>query len=51
MFLLKACGMYVGEEFWRGSPKERDQLGDQGIDGRIILKLFSINRMVGSVLA
>jgi hypothetical protein len=51
MFILNACGIYGGEEFWWGSSKERDQLGDQSIDGRIILKLSSINRMVGSVPA
>jgi hypothetical protein len=24
--------------FWCGNPRERDHLGDPGIDGRIILK-------------
>jgi len=51
MFILRACDTYGGEEFWWGSPKRRDQFGDRGIDGRIILKLASINSMVGSVLA
>jgi hypothetical protein len=36
MFILKACGTYWGEEIWWGSLKERDQMGDQGINGRII---------------
>jgi hypothetical protein len=33
--------MYGGEEytgFWWGNMTERDHLGDQGIDGRIILR-------------
>jgi hypothetical protein len=40
-----ACSAYGGEErrgacrvFWWGNLKERDHLGDQGPDGRIILR-------------
>ena len=29
-------GLHTG--FWRGNLRERDQLGDPGMDGRIILK-------------
>jgi len=25
-------------EFWCGNPKDRDHLGDTGVDGRIILR-------------
>jgi len=37
----EACSTYVVEEyagFWWGNLRERDQLEDLGIDGRIILK-------------
>jgi hypothetical protein len=33
--------VYEGEEyigFWWGNPRERDHLGDPGLDGRIILR-------------
>jgi hypothetical protein len=37
-----ACSAYGGEErhigFWWGNLRERDHLGDQGVDGRIILR-------------
>jgi hypothetical protein len=36
-----ACSAYGGEVytgFWWGNQKERDHMGDQGIDGRIILR-------------
>jgi len=36
-----ACSTYGGEVytgFWWGNLRERDQLGDLGVDGRIILK-------------
>ena len=37
-----ACSAYGGEEaytvFWWGSLRERDHLGDQDVDGRIILR-------------
>jgi len=37
-----ACCTYGGRrgytEFWWGNLRERDHLGDPGIDGRIILK-------------
>ena len=29
--------MYTG--FWWGNPKKRDQLGDPGVDGRIICEI------------
>ena len=39
-----ACGTYGGEEmytgFWWGDLRERDQLEDLDVDGRIILKLI-----------
>ena len=39
----RACSAYAGEErriqgFGGGNLKERDHLGDSGIDGRIILR-------------
>jgi hypothetical protein len=38
----EACSAYgEGEaytEFWWGNPKERDNLGDSGVDGSIILR-------------
>jgi hypothetical protein len=36
-----ACSAYRGEAytgFWLGNLRERDHLGDPGIDGRIILR-------------
>jgi len=36
-----ACSAYGVEEytgFWSGNLKERDHLGDPGVDGRIILR-------------
>jgi len=37
-----ACSAYGGEErctgFWWGNMRERDHLGDPGVDGRIILR-------------
>jgi hypothetical protein len=38
----RACSTYGGEEeysgFWWGNPRERVQLEDPGVDGRIILR-------------
>jgi hypothetical protein len=36
----RACSAYGGEEMriWWGNLRERDHLGDQGADGRIILR-------------
>jgi hypothetical protein len=41
----RACGAYGGEErhiqgFWWGNLKERYQLGDPDVDGRIIFRLI-----------
>ena len=36
-----ACNAYGGEEytgFWSGNLRERDQLGEPDVDGRIILR-------------
>jgi len=35
-----ACSAYGGEErrFWWGNLRERDHLGNPGVDGRIILR-------------
>ena len=30
--------MYTG--FWWGNLRERDQLGDPGVDGKIIIRIF-----------
>jgi hypothetical protein len=39
-----ACSLYGGEEaytvYWCGNLRERDNLEDAGIDGRIILRWF-----------
>ena len=40
-----ACSMYgargeVHTGFWWGNMRERDHLGDPGVDGRIVLKQF-----------
>jgi len=45
-----ACSVYGGEActgFWWGNLKERDHLGDQGADGRIILRCIFRNWDVG----
>ena len=37
--------MGLGEaftEFWWGKLRKRDQLGDSGVDGRIILRIFKM---------
>jgi len=33
-----ACSAEVCTGFWWGNLRERDQLGDPGVDGRIILR-------------
>jgi hypothetical protein len=33
----RACGTYGGEERW-GDPRERDEIEDPGVDGRIIFR-------------
>ena len=48
----KLCSNYVGEErrihrFWWGDLKERDYLGDGGVDGRIILRSIFMKWDVG----
>ena len=40
-----ACSSYGGERrcctaFWWGNLRERDHLGDPGLDGKIILRLI-----------
>jgi len=47
----RACSTYGGEErhtqgFWWGNLRERDHLGDPGIDGSIILRWIFRNRDV-----
>ena len=37
---------YTG--FWWGNLRERDHLGDLGIDGRIILRRIFRNRVLGA---
>jgi len=39
----RGCSTYEGEvhkRIWWGNPRERDNLDDLGIDGRIILKVI-----------
>ena len=48
--------MGLGEaftEFWWGKLRKRDQLGDSGVDGRIILRIFNkwyVGVWIGSYL-
>jgi len=41
----EACIAYVGEErriqgFWWGNRREREHLGDPGVDGMILRRIF-----------
>jgi hypothetical protein len=42
-----ARSAYGGTGFWWGNVKERDQLGDTGVDGRIILRWIFMKWNVG----
>jgi hypothetical protein len=48
-----ACSAYGGGEaytgFWWRNLRERDHLGDPGVDGRIIFKKLNVRVWTGSI--